>query len=158
MALAACGGSDPLPREGAAAPPHRTAVSSVAPPTDRVADGVVATSVTPAAVENPKVLDAPPGLLLVSNLRNYSVPAPQAATSAPASGAALRLAVTALPTVTVGEVNRTLLSIGARIVEMRAHDLMFSIEAADVDSAVARDRVVGQLEASKLFESIQLLN
>ena len=157
MALAACGGGDPLPVDSAAVPPHETPMLTGAPPAVRVAEGIGATSATPATAENPNVLDGPPGLLLVSNLHDYSVPAPQAA-SAPASRATLRLAVTALPTVTVGEVNRALSSIGARIVEMRAHDLMFSIEAAEVKSADARDRVVSQLEASKLFESIQLLN
>ena len=158
MALAACGGSGPLPLDGAAMPPRETAALSAAQPTDRITDGIGADSAAPTAVDNPNTLDAPPGLPLVSNLRDYSVSAVQSASSTPAPGAALRLAVTALPTVTVGEVNRALSSIGARIVEMRAHDLMFSIEAANVESAGARDRVVGQLVASKLFESIQPLN
>ena len=158
LLLGACGGGDPLmpdppaALQANAATPHAPAVARV--PGDRAVRAE-------SAGRHAQVLDAPPGLLLASNLRDYAAPElqPQAAAAdrAPATSAA-RFVVTALPTVTVGEVSRTLSAAGTRIVEMRAHDLTFSIEATDGATADARERVISRLEASRLFESVLPVN
>ncbi len=159
--LGACGGGDSLPPGVGAAP------LSVTPDSARRAAGgeaggagtVVSHDGASVALKraNPLVLDAPPGLLLVSNLRDHGVPG-SAAAAASAPPSAVRLTVTALPNVTVGEVNRALSNVGARIVEMRVHDLTFSIETVEAESAGARDSVVSRLEASRLFESVVPVN
>ena len=153
--LVACGGGDP-PSPDVPASSSAGVVLSIAP---AHAPGAGGERVRPVAAGSVmRVLDAPPGLLLASNLRDYLAPelAASAAGANPASS--VRFVVTALPTVTVGEVNRALLAAGTRIVEMRAHDLTFSIEAHGSTSGPVRERVLSRLEASRLFESVLPVN
>lgn len=141
LCLAACGGGDAPPLD--------------VPTTPRTG------AVTPSAQAEvgAPVLDAPPGLPLASSLRDYVAPvSPSASAGGPATASAARFVVTVLPTVTVGEVSRALLAAGTRIVEMRAHDLTFSIESTGGGSNQVRDRVVSDLEASRLFESVLPVN
>ncbi len=158
LLLGACGGGDSLMPD----PPTAPQASAAAPHAPVAARALGESAVRAAAADrHAQVLDAPPGLLLASNLRDYVAPELQPPTAAAASApptSAARFVVTALPTVTVGEVSRTLSAAGTRIVEMRAHDLTFSIEATDGATASARDRVISRLEASRLFESVSPVN
>lgn len=148
-ALTACGGGAGLPVEGKA--------PSLSPETAR-ADAAATTRPAALAAKpvSVPVLEGPPGLPLDSSLRDYAAPEPVAgAASAPAT---VRFAVTAKPAVTVGEVNRALAAVGARIVDMRAHDLTFSIEVNDAAQADFHGMVLARLEASNVFESVLPLN
>jgi len=160
LLLGACGGGDPPSPDAPTVLHSAAALPDTDTPATARASGDAGARVA-AHGSSAFVLDVPPGLLLASNLRDYAAPesALQAASAASVPPAyAARFVVTALPTVTVGEVSRALLAAGTRIVEMRAHDLTFSIEATDGASIHVRDRVLSRLEASRLFESVLPVN